>query len=119
MSFLGALNTCINYASGNEPSSSAAQLYPNAVFTALQGRTFGTWTSISAAVRLQAAYDIKNKGVYELALFTLLAAVAHFCLEWLWFGTMTTKTFMQTGGVVDVLSLAWMALGWSGGWYFS
>ncbi|KAK5169408.1 large subunit of alpha-aminoadipate reductase [Saxophila tyrrhenica] len=116
---LAVLNTVGNYASGHEPWSNASQLYPNGMFTAMQGRTFGTWTAITAAVRIRAAYDIKNKALYELAMFTLLATIVHFGLEWLWFETMLMTTFLQWAGVIDIFSFGWMVVGWSRGWYFT
>ncbi|KAH0155109.1 hypothetical protein KCU86_g20753, partial [Aureobasidium melanogenum] len=35
--------------------------------TPLSARTFGTWTAITAIVRLYAAYNINSKPMYELA----------------------------------------------------
>lgn len=118
LSALGATNTIGNYASGSEPWSNAAALYPGANFTALQGRTFATWTFISTWVKMRAAYDIQNRAAYELAAVTLLAANMHFGLEWLWFGTMTRTTFLQSAGI-DIPSLTWMTLAWMKGWYFN
>lgn len=111
-------NTIINYILGDSPSNPTKTVYSKAQVTALQGRTFGTWTIITAAVRLQAAYQIENKAVYELALFTFAAATLHFTLELLVFGTITKGDWMKLGALVDLASAIWMACGWYQGSYF-
>ncbi|KAG9749900.1 ergosterol 28, partial [Aureobasidium melanogenum] len=55
--------------------------------TPLSARTFGTWTAITAIVRLYAAYNINSKPMYELAFWTYIVAFTHFMSEWLVFGS--------------------------------
>ena len=86
--------------------------------TALQGRAFGIWTLITAAVRFQAAYNTSNKPIYQLALFTYAAASVHFVLELFWFRTMTWRSFGQSGGEFDIATTVWMAAGWLQNSYF-
>lgn len=55
--------------------------------TPLAGRLFGAWTAMAAAIRLLAAYDISNKGLYDLGIVAFGVATFHFVSEWLVFGT--------------------------------
>lgn len=55
--------------------------------TPLAGRLFGAWTAMAAAIRLLAAYDISNKGLYDLGIVAFGVATFHFVSEWLLFGT--------------------------------
>ena len=49
--------------------------------TPLSARTFGTWTLLSAVVRLYAALDIHNPTLYKLALVSYYLAFGHFVSE--------------------------------------
>jgi hypothetical protein len=76
----------------------------------LSSRTFGTWTILSAVIRLYAAYYTDNKAVYELATWTFGIALVHFSMEWMVF-----KTTRLTAGFIAPLcvasgSLTWMLL---------
>ena len=55
--------------------------------TSLSSRTFGTWTLLSAIVRVYAAYNIANRAVYDICAWSYVIAGAHFVSEWLVFGT--------------------------------
>ncbi|KAG5519643.1 hypothetical protein PMAC_001798 [Pneumocystis sp. 'macacae'] len=52
---------------------------------ALGARLFGTWTLVSAVVRLYGAYHIGDAVVYEMTLWTYYIAALHFVSEWLVF----------------------------------
>lgn len=117
MSLPAIYNTIINYLLGEKPSNPTRQLYSRAQVTGLQSRTFGTWTIITAATRLQASYQLQNESLYQLAAFTFAAAAAHFTLEWIVYGTMTKEDWLKTGGLVDTASAMWMIYGWFQHWY--
>ena len=55
--------------------------------TLLSSRTFGTWTLLSAIVRVYAAYNIANRAVYDICVWSYVIAGAHFFSEWLVFRT--------------------------------
>ena len=63
-------------------------------------------------MRLYAAYNIENRVVYELAVWTYAVAFAHFVSEWWVFGTagwgkgLAGPVFVSTG------SLVWMGVQW-------
>ena len=80
---------------------------PQAV-TPLSARTFGTWTALSALVRLYAAYHINEPAAYDLCLCTYGVAAWHFFSEWLVFGS--AKWGRGLMGPVSVASLTafWM-----------
>ena len=84
ISIISAINTLSAYRSPTYTS----QLYEAASpVTPLSSRTFGTWTILSAVIRLYAAFYIDHPAVYDLALWTYGIALAHFTSEWLVFGT--------------------------------
>jgi len=78
--------------------------------TPLSARTFGTWTAITAIVRLYAAYHIHDQTYYELALWTFGVAWAHFMSEWLIFKTTSWGSGLAGPVIVSTSSLAWMFL---------
>ena len=59
---------------------------PNEV-TGLSARTFGTWTFVTAIVRIIAAYHLNDPTMYLLAFVVFLGANLHFMSEWLVFKT--------------------------------
>ncbi|KAF2019425.1 ergosterol 28 [Aaosphaeria arxii CBS 175.79] len=83
--------------------------------TPLSARTFGTWTFLSAVVRLYAAYNVTDRRIYELAFWTYGVAFAHFVSEWLVFGTCRFDAGLAGPGLVSSVSLVWMWRQW--GWY--
>lgn len=92
----------------------AAQLY-NAKTTdgrsavnPLSARTFGTWTFLSAVVRMYAAYNITTPAVYDLAAWTYGIALVHFVGEWLGFGSAQLKGRFVSPLIVASGTLAWM-----------
>ncbi|TFK27208.1 Erg28-like protein [Coprinopsis marcescibilis] len=78
--------------------------------TPLQARTFAVWTLTSAVVRFYAAYNITDKVVYDMALFTYLIAFGHFSSELLIFRTAGINPGLLSPVVVSTSSLVWMFL---------
>ena len=56
--------------------------------TPLAGRCFGTYTMVSAIVRLYAAYNLDVAPVYDMAIWTYVVALVHFGSEMLVYKTM-------------------------------
>ncbi|KAH7884519.1 Erg28 like protein-domain-containing protein [Phlebopus sp. FC_14] len=81
---------------------------PPSSITALQARTFAVWTLTSAVVRGYAAYNIHNKIIYDMALFTYLIAFGHFTSELLIFRTAKLNVPVLSPVVVSTTSLIWM-----------
>ncbi|KAL2049911.1 hypothetical protein ABVK25_009778 [Lepraria finkii] len=80
--------------------------------TAFTSRVFGTWTFVSAIVRLYAAYNISNPQVYELALVVYAIAWLHFSSEWLVFGTAAWGRGLAGPILISTGSLVWMLSQW-------
>lgn len=76
--------------------------------TPLSARTFGTWTAITAVIRLYAAYHIENQAVYEMAIWTFGVAWAHFMSEWLVFRSTSMGSGLAGPAIVSTTSLIWM-----------
>ncbi|KAG5638906.1 hypothetical protein H0H81_008967 [Sphagnurus paluster] len=76
--------------------------------TALQARTFAVWTLTSAVVRAYAAYNIHDKNIYDMAMFTYLIAFGHFSSEWLIFRTASVNPALISPVIVSTTSLIWM-----------
>ncbi|KAF1834038.1 Erg28 protein [Decorospora gaudefroyi] len=81
--------------------------------TALSSRTLGTWTFLTAIVRLYAAYNINDSAFYQLAMWTYGVAWVHFMSEWWVFGTTRMGAPLASPIIVSNLSLVWMTLQWS------
>ncbi|KAI0478392.1 Erg28-like protein [Xylariaceae sp. FL0804] len=76
--------------------------------TPLAARLFGTYTMVSAIVRIYASYHLHLAPVYDITLWTYVVALLHFGSEWAYFrtaklGPITTTFFFATVGIV------WMA----------
>lgn len=82
---------------------------PNQV-TPLSCRTFGTWTLISSIIRLYAAYNIGNVGVFDLGLASYAVALWHFGSEWLYFGGCKFDKGLFGPLIVSTVSITWMLL---------
>ena len=80
--------------------------------TAFTSRVFGTWTFVSAIVRLYAAYNISNPQIYELALVVYAIAWFHFFSEWLVFGTAAWGRGLAGPILISTGSLVWMLSQW-------
>lgn len=87
----------------------AAKSSPSPV-TPLSARTFGTWTAITAIIRLYAAYHIKETAVYELALWSFGIAWLHFVSEWMVFQTTRLGPGLIGPLIVSTGSLVWMSM---------
>ncbi|KAI0822459.1 Erg28-like protein [Trametes gibbosa] len=90
--------------------AASRKLYNNApgLVNPLQSRTFGIWTLTSAVVRFYAAYNIENKMIYDIALFTYLFAFFHFGSELLIFRTARVALAVLSPVIVSTTSLIWM-----------
>ena len=116
MSFLAALNTCITYSLvGMAITQQTYDIAPSQV-TGLTARMFGTWTAITATVRLVTAYNIGSRELYGLTFFTFVAAAAHFATEWELYETTSWKS-VRLSLFWDVTTPLWMLYAWSKGWY--
>ncbi|KAI2465030.1 transmembrane domain-containing protein [Annulohypoxylon bovei var. microspora] len=76
--------------------------------TPLAARLFGTYTIISAIVRIYAAYNIHLAPVYQMTLWTYVVALVHFGSEFAiyrtaYLGPIATTFFFATVGIT------WMA----------
>ena len=80
--------------------------------TALPSRIFGTYTLVSAIIRLYAAYNIENPQLYQLAIFTYAIAWSHFISEWLIFETAAWGRAIAGPMFISTGSLLWMFLQW-------
>lgn len=77
--------------------------------TPLAARLFGTYTLISAIVRLYASYHLNLEPVYMMAMWTYIVALGHFLSEMFVF-----KTFPMGGPQVLPLIFATTGLVWMG-----
>lgn len=76
--------------------------------TPLSAHLFGTWTALSAIVRLYAAYHVHDKAVYEIALWSFGVAWLHFVTEWTVFGSTSWALPLAFPVGVSTTSLIWM-----------
>ncbi|KAL9020796.1 MAG: hypothetical protein Q9185_001980 [Variospora sp. 1 TL-2023] len=90
----------------NGPSSKAE-------VTAFAGRLFGSWSFLSALIRLYAAYHINDEHLYFLALCTYLIVLTHFTGELLVYGTLKVGTGLAPPLFVATTSVVWMLTQWS------
>lgn len=80
--------------------------------TALSSRLFGTWTIVSAVVRLYAAYNISNPQLYQLAIWSYGIAWVHFMSEWIFFKTVAWGRGLAGPVLISTGSLVWMVSQW-------
>jgi hypothetical protein len=80
--------------------------------TALQARTFGTWTFMASVVRFYCAYRLQDPDFYKLAMWTFAIALAHFGSEALVFGTTGLRTGAFSTFFIASGSLVWMTAVW-------
>lgn len=78
------------------------------MITPLSARTFGTWTALASVVRLYAAFNIHDRAVYELAMWTFAIAILHFGSEYVYFRTARLSRGLASPMVVASASLVWM-----------
>ncbi|KAJ5210993.1 Erg28 [Penicillium cf. griseofulvum] len=105
VSVVSALNSLQAY---NAPKYTS-QLYSNGKVPAspLSGRIFGTWTFLSAVIRMTAAYNITNSVAYDLGMWTYGIALAHFIGEIIC-GDASLEGRFLSPLVVASSSLVWM-----------
>ncbi|KAJ5902867.1 Ergosterol biosynthetic protein 28 [Penicillium taxi] len=105
VSVVSAVNSVQSYVSPDYTS----KLYTNGALAvgALPGRVFGTWTFLSAVIRMTAAYNIDSPIAYNLAIWTYAIALAHFTGE-LIFGNAVLKGRFLSPLIVASSSVAWM-----------
>jgi hypothetical protein len=84
---------------------------PNEV-TGLSARTFGTWTFVTAIVRIIAAYHLNDPTMYLLAFVVFLGANLHFMSEWLVFKTTKWGEGLAGPVIISSVSLVWMLVQW-------
>ncbi|KAG7666824.1 hypothetical protein Ndes2526B_g04681 [Nannochloris sp. 'desiccata'] len=80
--------------------------------SALQARTFATWTLTSCLLCLICARNPCIPAIYGATLGSFLIALLHFLLELFAFKTVGLKTAIQPMVVAGVSSL-WMIAGWN------
>ena len=80
--------------------------------TALSSRLFGTWTIVSAVIRLYAAYNISNPQLYQLAIWAYAIAWFHFMSEWMLFKTAVWGRGLAGPVLISTGSLIWMFSQW-------
>ncbi|KAJ5506987.1 hypothetical protein LT330_007702 [Penicillium expansum] len=105
VSVISALNSLQAYTTPEYTSL----LYSNGKVpaTPLSGRVFGTWTFLSAVIRMTAAYNITNPVAYNLGMWTYGIALSHFVGE-LVVGNASLKGRFLNPLIVASGSLAWM-----------
>lgn len=105
VSVVSAVNSLQAYCSSDYTS----KLYTNGTVPVdpLSGRIFGTWTFLSAVVRMTAAYNITTPVAYDLAIWTYGIALAHFVGE-LAFGNASLRGRFLSPLIVASSSAAWM-----------
>ncbi|QRV89738.1 hypothetical protein RhiJN_17756 [Ceratobasidium sp. AG-Ba] len=74
----------------------------------LQSRTFGIWTLTAAILRFYCAYNVNNKAIYELTMWSYVLAFSHFTSELLIFRTAGLGPGVLSPFVVSTLSFTWM-----------
>lgn len=105
VSVVSAVNSLQAYCSPDYTS----KLYTNGAVPVepLSGRVFGTWTFLSAVIRMTAAYNIDSPIAYNLAIWTYGIALTHFVGE-LVFGNASLKGRFLSPLIVASSSVAWM-----------
>ncbi|AET39420.1 Erg28p Ecym_4362 [Eremothecium cymbalariae DBVPG len=90
--------------------------------TALSARMFGTWTFVSAVIRLYGVFFLHEEHIFQLTFISYAIALFHFLTEWLIFGTCRLGKGSLGPFVVATTSLVWMYLTkeyYTGvGWHF-
>lgn len=78
--------------------------------TPLSARCFGTWTFITAIMRLYAAYHLNLEPVYNMAYWTYIVAFLHFASELLYFKSMTLGVPQMFPLTLASIALVWMPI---------
>ncbi|KAK9452594.1 hypothetical protein V1511DRAFT_507330 [Dipodascopsis uninucleata] len=108
ISVVSIFNSIQSYFGGLHLTRRVYDNKPNDV-TGLSARTFGTWTFLTAAIRLYGAYNINDASVFNLTYLTFIVAFTHFSSEWLIFKTVKLGKGLAGPLIVSTTSLIWMA----------
>ncbi|KAE8440475.1 hypothetical protein EG329_007441 [Mollisiaceae sp. DMI_Dod_QoI] len=87
----------------------------NSQVTILSIHTFGSWLILSGFIRLYAARNISNPGVYAITFCTFIAISWHYLTEWLLFRTIDMSPGLVISLIMDCGAVFWMLIQWS--WY--
>ncbi|KAK9465347.1 hypothetical protein V1512DRAFT_266110 [Lipomyces arxii] len=109
ISVVSAFNSAQSYFGGLTLTRRVYEAKPSEV-TPLSARTFGTWTFVTAVVRLYGAYHITDPAVYDITYATYLVAFAHFTSEWLIFKTAKFGKGLLGPLIVSTSTIVWMTL---------
>lgn len=71
-------------------------------------RNFGTWTMLGCVLRLYTAYDLQNRGLYDVTLWSFVIGFLYFGLEWVVFGASVPGR--KRGLLITMGTCLWMAL---------
>ncbi|MCJ1286448.1 ergosterol biosynthesis protein [Xylographa opegraphella] len=108
---VAAVSNSINsYRSLRWPRQTYASPFAASQVTPFAARVYGTWTFLSAVIRLYAAYHIDNPDFYMVTLGTFVIALLHFSSEWLVYGTMQADAGCATVMIVAMGSTTWMVM---------
>ncbi|KZV95995.1 Erg28-like protein [Exidia glandulosa HHB12029] len=75
----------------------------------LAARLFGTWNALSTVVRVYAAYDMDNRTLYDLCLWTYVIALLHFAQETGFWGTTEFRKMLALE-ITPVITIVWMVM---------
>ncbi|XP_014780849.1 ergosterol biosynthetic protein 28 homolog [Octopus bimaculoides] len=78
----------------------------------LMARIFGTWSLLSAFLRISCSLDFSNSMLYHMTLVSFLMSSGHFLSELLWFQTAGTGTGILVQLLFSGLSTIAMVVGY-------
>ncbi|KAJ4289439.1 ergosterol biosynthesis protein [Collariella sp. IMI 366227] len=76
----------------------------------LAARLFGTYTFMAGIIRFYASYELENRGMYQLAIWTHVIAAVHFTSELLAFKTLRFSGPQIFPFLAAYGGIIWMAL---------
>ncbi|KAL1923439.1 uncharacterized protein VTP21DRAFT_8419 [Calcarisporiella thermophila] len=76
--------------------------------TPLVSRLFGTWTVMSAVVRVYCAYNIRNKPIYDVTIWSYAIALFHFTSEMFVFRSAQLNRATMWPCIIASSLLSWM-----------
>ncbi|QLL32286.1 hypothetical protein HG536_0C04550 [Torulaspora globosa] len=107
ISVVSVFNSLQTYVSGLELTRRVYENKPGET-TALSARTFGTWTFVSAVIRLYGSLYLNEEHVFQLTFISYLIALGHFGSELLIFRTCKLGKGFMGPLIVASTSLIWM-----------
>ncbi|KAI0404525.1 transmembrane domain-containing protein [Xylaria palmicola] len=104
---------------GFDPDDSTQKLVPASAVNSKDGRTtdqvtplaarlFGTYTMISAIVRIYASYHLHLAPVYNMAIWTYVVALLHFGSEWAYYRSANTSPPIMGPFFFATVGITWM-----------